>query len=47
MSCQSLLSDNKDYNEVKSGDMHRSSGIYFKTEENPGKPQPGKRLKAV
>ena len=33
-----------DDNELKKEAVHRSPGIYFKTEENPGKPQLGDHL---
>ena len=49
VSRQSLLSSNvKGDNKIKSGAVHRSSGIYFWAEENPRRSQLGDRLmKAV
>ena len=44
-SCRSV-NDEGD-NEVKLGDMHRSSGFYLMAEVNSGKPQLRDRLKAV
>ena len=42
VSLQSRLSGNdKGENEMIPGAVHRSPGIYFSSEENPGKPQLG------
>ena len=38
-----LLANDKSDNEMISGAVHRSPGIYHTTEENPGKPYLGKR----
>ena len=40
-----LSAIDKGDNEMKSGGVYRSSGIYLTAAENPGKPQLGDRLK--
>ena len=42
-----MSANDKCNNYVKSGAAHRSPGIYFEVEENPGKPQLGDRLMKV
>ena len=41
LSCQSRLSDDNGDEEVKTGVLHRSPGIYLTSEQNPGKPYLG------